>query len=651
MELENTTASGTITDLLGAVNARCGGANPYAFVNTGGTLGTDAIRVELIYRSATLSPVGSPLVDLDPVHNRPPTAQAFDVIDPANPAFGERFTVIANHFKSKGCPGTGADADSGDGQGCFNGTRVAQGTRLLTWITGTVLPAVGDPDVLLLGDFNSYAQEDPVTAIEAGGYSDLEAVFQGPAAYSYLFDGQLGHLDYAFASASLLSQVTGADAWHINADEAALFDYNDEVFDSPGETSFEEKPDGSTLVPPRVVFQPASPYRAADHDPVLVGLFQVADLSLTKTDSPDPVIAGTNLTYTITVTNGGPDVAANASWTDTLPAGTTFVSLPAVAGWSCTTGATVSCSNPSFAVGSAVFTLTVAVDPGVAAGTVLSNTATAASDTGDPDTDDRSDTAMTTVATAADLTVTKTDAEDPIVPGGTQTYTITVTNNGPSPALSVSLDDTLPTGTTFLSLASPGGWSCTTPAVGSGGTVSCSTAALAVGSPAVFTLQVVFDVGLAEGTVVTNEATVSSATPEAQSGDEEDTEDTLVSGSGNFFALTPCRVADTRTGSPLQDGVPETFAFHGVCGIPTTARAVVVIATVVAPTGSGDLTIYRGDAAPAAFATLPFNAGSLRSMAVVVGLSHDAAGEVAVQASVAGGGTVHVVLDVLGYFE
>ena len=112
MELENTTPTGAITDLLGAVNASCGGASPYTFVSTGGTLGTDAIRVELVYRSGILSPAGPSLVDLDPVHNRPPTAQTFDVVDAANPAFGERFTVIANHFKSKGCGGaTGADVD------------------------------------------------------------------------------------------------------------------------------------------------------------------------------------------------------------------------------------------------------------------------------------------------------------------------------------------------------------------------------------------------------------------------------------------------------------------------------------------------------------------------------------------------------------
>jgi uncharacterized repeat protein (TIGR01451 family) len=544
MELENTTPSDTITDLLGAVNARCGGAHPYAFVNTGGTLGTDAIRVQLIYRTGILSPVGSPLVDLDPVHNRPPTAQTFDVVDSANPAFGERFTVIANHFKSKGCPGTGGDADLGDGQGCFNATRTAQANRLLTWINGTVLPAAGDPDLLLLGDFNSYAMEDPVTTLTAGGFTDLETALLGPAAYSYLFDGQLGHLDYAFSSTSLTPQVTGVAAWHINADEVPLFDYNDEVRDSPGEATFEEKPDGSALVPPRVVFQPGSPYRAADHDPVLVGLFQNADLAITKTDSPDPVTAGTNLTYTITVNNNGPDVASNASWSDTLPAGTAFVSLPAVAGWSCTTpavgsGGTVTCSNASFAVGSAVFTLTVAVDPSVASGTILSNTAAVTSDTGESSPGNESATATTTVAASADLAVTKIDTPDPVTAGTNLTYTITVTNNGPSNAASVALSDTLPAGTTFVSLSSPGGWSCTTPAVGAGGMVSCSIASLTSGSAA-FTLTVAVGASVADGTVLSNTAAVSSATTDPSPGNESATATTTVS---NGAALTATKTA------------------------------------------------------------------------------------------------------------
>ena len=399
MEIENHATNAAITDLLGAVNTRCGGANPYTFVNTGGALGTDEIRVLLIYRTGTLSPVGAPLADLDPVHNRPPTAQTFDVVDAANPAFGQRFTTIANHSRSKGCGGaSGADLDQIDGQSCFAATRESQANRLLTWVNSTVVPAAGDPDVLLLGDFNAYAQETATTTITAGGYTDLETAFLGASAYSYLFEGQLGHLDYAFSSSSLTPQITGINAWHINADENPLFDYNDEIDDGAAEQAFEEKPDGSALVPPRVVFQPASPYRASDHDPVIVGLFAIADLAVTKADSPDPVTAGTNLTYTVTVTNNGPDAAATVAWSDPLPAGTTFVSLSAVAGWSCTTPAvggtgTISCANPSLAVGSAVFTLVVNVNPSTAGGTVLSNTATATSTTADPSPGNESDTA------------------------------------------------------------------------------------------------------------------------------------------------------------------------------------------------------------------------------------------------------------------
>lgn len=571
MEMENTTPSDTVTDVLGAVNARCGGAHPYTFVNTGGTLGTDAIRVFIIYRTGVLSPVGSPLVDLDPVHNRPPTAQTFDVVDALNPAFGQRFTLIANHFKSKGCPGTGADADANDGQGCFNGTRVAQANRLLTWINSTVLPAAGDPDILLVGDFNSYAHEDPITALQAGGFTDLETLFHGTNTYSYLFDGQLGHLDYGLASASLLPQVTGADAWHINADEVPLFDYNDEVKDA-GEATFEEKPDGSSLVPPRVVFQPGTPYRASDHDPVLVGLFTVADIAVTKVDTPDPVAAGNNLTYTITVSNNGPDPASSASWSDTLPGGTTFVSMSTVAGWSCSTPAvggtgSVSCSNPSFAVGSAVFTLIVNVNANVADGATLTNTATATSATAEGNPGNESGTATTTVATSADLSITKVDTPDPVTAGTNLTYTITVTNAGPSNAANLQLLDGLPAGTTFVSFAQPGGWSCTTPTPGNTGSVVCSIATLSPGS-AIFTLTLAVDPALAGGTTISNTATISSSTADPNVGNESDTATTSVA------AAADLSVTKTDTPDPVTAGTNITYTITVTNGGPSNAASV-----------------------------------------------------------------------------
>jgi uncharacterized repeat protein (TIGR01451 family) len=392
-----------------------------------------------------------------------------------------------------------------------------------------------------------------------------------------------------------------------------------------------------------------------------VGYFEVAgfataDLSITKVDGADPVIAGTSLSYTVTVTNAGPDPAASVSWTDTLPAGTTFLTLSSPGGWSCTTpavgaGGTVSCSIATLGVGSAVFTLTVAVDAGVAAGTVLSNTATATSTTGDPDTNDLSATATTTVGTSADLSITKSDGVDPILAGSTQTYTITVTNAGPSDASSVVWTDTLPAGTRFLSLAAGGGWSCTTPPVGSAGTVSCSISSLAALAFAPFTLQVTFDAGLADGTVVTNTANVTSATPDPQGGDNSGSAATTVNRTGNFFALTPCRVVDTRPSSPLVDGVPRTIAFHGVCGIPATATSVVLNVTAVNPSARGDLRMHASDETPPSVVALPFDTGRTRALMVVSKLSNDAAGEVLFRPLVLNGGTVHLVVDVTGYFE
>jgi uncharacterized repeat protein (TIGR01451 family) len=515
-ELENVAANAAANDLLGAINARCGGAQPYAFVDTGGTLGTDAIRVQIVYRTGVVSPVGAPLSDLDPVHNRPPTAQTFDVVDAANPAFGERLTIVVNHLRAKGCSGsaTGGDADAGDGQGCFAAMRTAQAARTLTWINSTVLPAAGDPDVLLLGDFNAYAQEPPITTMTTVGYDDLVAAFDGANSYSYVFDGQLGHLDYALASPSLAPQITGARAWHINADEVPLLDYSDEIADV-GESSFEEKPDGSALAPPRVVFQPAAPYRAGDHDPIIVGVFPVADLGITLDDTFDPVVAGTNLSYDIAVTNAGPDSADTVSWSDTLPAGTTFVSISTVAsGWSCTTpavgaGGTVSCSTATLAVGNVLFTLTVAVDPALAAGTVLSNTATVTAASGDPTPSNNSATETTTVGTSADVGVTNVASTPNAINGDPISYTITVSNAGPSDAASVS--NAIPANTTFASLVPPGGWSCSMPAVGATGTVSCSIANLADGASAVFTLTVTVDAA-APPTMIVDTANIASTT-------------------------------------------------------------------------------------------------------------------------------------------
>lgn len=263
MEIENN-ATASLSGLVNALNA-VPGCGPYSFINTG-TIGGDAIKVGLLYKTTTVSPVGSHAILTTAVDarflddkNRPALAQTFRDI-----ASGEDFTVAVNHFKSKGsaCDDVG-DFDQNDGQGNCNQTRTAAAEALVDWLAAQPTGST-DPDRLIIGDLNAYAKEDPITAIRNAGYTDLVALYGGPTAYGYVFDGQTGYLDHALANNSLLAQVTGVAEWHINADEPPSFDYNDTVADT-GEASFEAKPSALPL------YQ-ADERRTSDHDPVLIGL-------------------------------------------------------------------------------------------------------------------------------------------------------------------------------------------------------------------------------------------------------------------------------------------------------------------------------------------------------------------------------------------
>lgn len=234
----------------------------YAFVDVDAAtaqvnaLGTDAIKVGLVYKPASVTPVGATAAlntvefvnggDAAP-RNRPALAQAFQQPD------GERFVVAVNHLKSKG---SACDApDVFDGQGNCAIVRTNAAALLAQWLasdpTGT-----GDPDVLITGDLNSYAREVPITTLEGAGYTNLVRAFGGDTAYSFAFDGQWGYLDHALASPGLVSQVRAVADWHINADEPSVLDYN---------TNFKSAAQVTSLYA-------ADEFRIADHDPVLVDL-------------------------------------------------------------------------------------------------------------------------------------------------------------------------------------------------------------------------------------------------------------------------------------------------------------------------------------------------------------------------------------------
>lgn len=200
------------------------GLPTYEVIGTPSTpFGTDAIQVGLMYQPSLVTFVGVALTDTAnfATYSRPPLAQLFSVN-----ATGGKFWVVVNHFKSKGPSGaTGADVDQNDGQGAYNFRRKNQSNALVSFINTTLAPT--DPDVLVVGDLNAYGQEDPIDIFRAAGFTDLIAA--GSASeppYSYLFDGQLGHLDHALASASLAGQATGAIEWHVNAAEPRAIDYD-----------------------------------------------------------------------------------------------------------------------------------------------------------------------------------------------------------------------------------------------------------------------------------------------------------------------------------------------------------------------------------------------------------------------------------------
>ena len=228
MELQNNGASRSRTWSTRSTRAwalPCTRACPFAA--TGG--GTDAIQVGMIYKPARLSLVGAALSDTAAINNRAPMAQTFAALN------GEKFTLVANHLKSKGCSDFAAgpgDADSGDGQGCFNARRVQQVDELRAFVA-QVQSTSGVADTLLVGDFNAYAKEDPIADLTGNGFVDQIARFLDmPGAnsygYSYVFNGSSGRLDHAIANNTLSPKVTGVTEWHINADEPLVIDYNQE---------------------------------------------------------------------------------------------------------------------------------------------------------------------------------------------------------------------------------------------------------------------------------------------------------------------------------------------------------------------------------------------------------------------------------------
>jgi uncharacterized repeat protein (TIGR01451 family) len=263
----------------------------------------------------------------------------------------------------------------------------------------------------------------------------------------------------------------------------------------------------------------------------------LADLSLTQSDSPDPVSTGASLTYTLLVANAGPGTASDVRVTDTLPGDAVFVSA-AGAGWTCgRDNRTVSCTTASLSVGSAApiaVTLVVPLESGN-----IENEARVASTTDDPSPANNAATESTTVVATADLSLHETDAPDPVPTGQRVTAVMRVANAGPSRATSLTVTDTLPAGTTFAA-ASGSGWSCSE----ANGIVSCSRSALSPGDAP--PISIAFLAPATAGTI-TNRGTITASESDVNTSDNHASSSTMV--------LAPADVNDiaiTRIKAPSR---------------------------------------------------------------------------------------------------
>jgi uncharacterized repeat protein (TIGR01451 family) len=285
------------------------------------------------------------------------------------------------------------------------------------------------------------------------------------------------------------------------------------------------------------------------------GIVPTADLRVDKSDSPDPVNVGEDLTYTIVVTNDGPDAASLVTMTDVLPATVTLQSVSTDTG-DCVEAPVVVCTIGDLADG-AHATMTIVVTPNVPG--PLENAAVVAGAAIDPDLTNNVDVEGTTVEGSllpvADLHVTMTDSPDPVKSDKTLTYVVNVTNQGPGSALAVTVADLIPSSTGFQSVSSVGN-TC----VG-GQAVACQLGTINSGATEKVTIKVSPQVA---GTIE-NQVTAASASIDLDLLDNIATVQTLVTDVSRLCnGLYPTIIGTTKADTLL--GTAELDVISGIKG-------------------------------------------------------------------------------------
>jgi uncharacterized repeat protein (TIGR01451 family) len=309
------------------------------------------------------------------------------------------------------------------------------------------------------------------------------------------------------------------------------------------------------------------------------------DLAIDKRDLTDPVTPGETFTYELVVTNNGPSDATSVAVTDNLPDGIRVTSASSTSGTvtiPATAQDTIAANNDDLSVAIASIasgaSVTITVNATVlpetrGTGGIITNTASVAStDTNliESDTTNNTDTETTTLSPEIDLRITKTDSADPVIAGGSLTYTIIVTNDGPSTATNVNVSDTIPTGMVFTSVTSTQGT-----ASQASGVVTGALGTLAPAASATITLVV----GVSNGTRgdITNTATVTATETEVSTANNSASATTTITPSVDLV------ITKTDSADPVAAGGTLTYTLTVVNNGPSEATNVVVTDNL--PTG------------------------------------------------------------------
>jgi uncharacterized repeat protein (TIGR01451 family) len=406
----------------------------------------------------------------------------------------------------------------------------------------------------------------------------------------------------------------------------------------------------ATVTAPAVVTDPTPGNNSATDTDTLAAS---ADLGVTKTDGVTTATPGGSVTYTITASNAGPSNATGATVADTFPASLTCTwTCVGVVGGTCTASGSGNLNDTVNLPSGGSVTYTASCTISAAAIGTLSNTATVTAPAGvtDPTPGNNSATDSDTLAASADLGVTKTDGVTTATPGGSVTYTITASNAGPSNATGATVADTFPASLTCT-------WTC----VGAvGGTCTASgsgnlndTVNLPSGGSVTYTASCTISAAATDTLSNTASVTAPAGVTDPTPGNNSATDTDMVL-AGLYYTVTPCRLLDTRNpngaygGPALAALAARTVVAAGQCGIPADAMALSYNITVTQGTIGGDLRIYQAGITPPVVSTINYGTNQTRANNGLVLLG--ASGDFEVKSDQPTG-TVHVIIDVNGYFR